>query len=235
MPFRFRDYKKEPTDIISRFEGERKKFVSAIINHCKTKKIWTHVDIPAILKKYGTDRQRIIAALDYFDEKGFIELQSRLSVDVFDILTQAFDIDDLAEKMYALFKKKEGVEIQRIQNMVDFLESDACISRQLARYFGEDLQNERCGHCSFCKTGKAVLGNTTDLRPLANFEFGQITSEFIQAIGERFSVANLTKFLCGIYTPAFSKLKIKKLPHFGELERYPFLDVKNWIEGSYKE
>lgn len=128
---------------------------------------------------------------------------------MYDILTQAFNIDDMAEKMYALFKRKEDREIQRLHNMVSFFESDACISNQPAGYFGEHLEKERCGHCSFCKSGKAVLQNTTELKPLSNFEFGKITEEFIQAVGEQFSEVNLTKFLCGIYTPVFSKLKIK--------------------------
>ena len=54
----------------------------------------------------------------------------------------------------------------------------------------------------------------------------------MQAVGEQFTETNLTKFLCGIYTPVFSKLKIKKLPHFGILENYPFLEVKTWIMGK---
>ena len=222
-------YISEPTNIISSFEGERKQFVTAVMNHCHTKKIWTQVDIQGILDSYNTDRQRILAALEYFEEKGWIDLQSRQAVDVYDILTQAFNIDDMAEKMYALFKKKEGLEIQRIHNMVGFFENDACISTQLAGYFGENLANERCGHCSFCQSGKAVLHATTKLKPLAQLEFKKITAEFYQAVGQQFSEVNLTKFLCGIYTPAFSKLKIKKLPYFGILESYPFLEVKNWI------
>jgi ATP-dependent DNA helicase RecQ len=222
-------YKTEPTNIINRFEGERKQFIAAVMNQCHTKKIWTTVDIQAILDSYGTDRQRILAALEYFEEKGWIELQSRQAVEVYDILTQAFNIDDMAEKMYALFKKKEGLEIQRIHNMVGFFESDACISKQLAGYFGEYLEKERCGHCSFCKSGKTVLPTTTELKPLSQFEFKTITAEFTQAVGDQFSEVNLTKFLCGIYTPVFSKLKIKKLPYFGILESYPFLEVKNWI------
>jgi ATP-dependent DNA helicase RecQ len=51
----------------------------------------------------------------------------------------------------------------------------------------------------------------------------------MEADGEQFSEITLTKFLCGIYTPVFSKLKIKKLPHFSVLENYPFLEVKKWI------
>jgi ATP-dependent DNA helicase RecQ len=224
----------EPDSIINSFKGERKQFVTAIINHCHTKKIWTTVDIPEILNSYATDRQRILAALEYFDQQGWIELQSRQAIEVYDILTQAFNIDDMAEKMYALFKNKEKLEIQRIHNMVSFFESDACISKQLAGYFGEDLEEEHCGHCSFCKNGKALLQNTTTLKPLSDFEFREITNEFTQAVGEQFSEANLTKFLCGIYTPVFSKLKIKKLPYFGILESYPFLEVRNWIVDKSK-
>ena len=227
-------YKTDPTKILSSFEGERKQFVSAVLNQCHTRKVWTVVEIPAILNSYNTDRPRILAALEFFDEKGWIELQSKQAVEVYDILTQAFNIDDMAEKMYALFKQKERLEIQRIHNMVSFFESDACISNQLAGYFGEHLEKERCGHCSFCKSGKAVLQNTTELKPLSNFEFGKITEEFIQAVGEQFSEVNLTKFLCGIYTPVFSKLKIKKLPNFSTLKSYPFLEVKNWIADKIK-
>jgi ATP-dependent DNA helicase RecQ len=227
-------YQTKPPDIINSFEGERKRFVTAVLNHCHTKKVWTTVDIQAILDSYNTDRQRILAALEYFEEKGWIDLQARQAVEVYDILTQAFNIDDIAEKMYALFKKKESLEIQRIHHMVGFFESDDCISKQLAGYFGEQLAKERCGHCSFCKSGKAVLQTTTELKPLSEFEFKTITAEFMQAVGEQFSEVNLTKFLCGIYTPVFSNLKIKKLPYFGILESYPFLEVKNWITKAEK-
>ena len=228
-------YNTEPSEIINSFNGERKQFVIAIMDHCHTRKIWTTVDIPTILNSYETDRQRIITALEYFEEKGWIELQSRQTVEVYDILPQAFDVDDLAKKMYALFKKKEHVEIQRIHNMVSFFESEACISKRLAKYFGEYLEQERCGHCSFCKNGKAVLQDTAELMPLSHFVYKEMTDEFIRAVGEQFSEVNLTKFLCGIYTPVFSKLKIKKLPHFGILESYPFMDVKKWINDQMAE
>ncbi len=227
-------YKSTPTEIVSHFEGERKQFVSTILEHCHTKKVWTHVDIPAILNSCKTDRQRILAALEYFNTKGWIELQSKKAVDVYDILTQAFDLDGLTEKLYALFKQKEDHEIQRIHDMVGFMESDACISKQLAEYFGERLDIKQCGHCSFCESGKAVLQDTTERQPLSDYDFSEIAQEFIAAVGDQFSKVNLTKFLCGIYTPVFSKLKMKKLPNFGILESYPFLEVKNWIAENHK-
>ena len=222
-------YRSAPETILSFFDGERKAFVTAVMEHCQTKKIWTAVDIPAILNSYACDRQRIISALEYFDEKGWIELQARQTVEVFDILTQAFDLDELTTRMHVLFNKKENLEIQRIHAMVNFFESDSCLSRQLAGYFGEILEIENCGHCSFCKSGQAVLEHTTTLKSLTDYDCVGVSGAFTQAIGDSFSVLSLTKFLCGIYTPAFSKLKIKSLPNFGILERYPFLEVKQWV------
>jgi len=226
-------YMTGPSDIISCFKGERHQFVATVMNHCHTRKIWTTVDISSILNSYDTDRQRIIAALEYFEEKNWIELQSRQSVDVYDILPQAFHVDGMTEKMVTLFTKKERLEIQRIRTMISFFESDACISKQLAGYFGEYLELERCGHCSFCKSGKAVLKHTSVLKPLSQFDFSEVSGEFIRTVGEQYSKVNLTKFFCGIYTPVFSKLKIKKLPFFGIFEKHPFLEVKCWVEDNH--
>jgi ATP-dependent DNA helicase RecQ len=223
-------FKAEPATITSHFQGERKQFVDTIMDHCHTRKIWTSVDIPAILASYHTERHRVISALEYFEMKDWIDLQSRQAVDVYDILTQAFDIDSLAEKLAALFRNKEQLEIQRIHKMVGFFESDICLSKQLAGYFGESLEQGRCGHCSFCKTGKAVLQQTTQLKPLSHFDFDTVAGEFIKAADDRFNSVNLTKFLCGIYTPVFSKLRIKKLPYYGMFENYPFLEVKAWAD-----
>jgi len=221
-----------PETIKKHFEGERREFVAALMAHCQTKKVWTTVDIPAILQGYVADRPRVVSALEYFDEKGWIELQSRQSVDVYDILTQAFDADGLTEKMHVLFKEKERLEIQRIHSMVDFFESDACLSKQLAGYFGERLEKERCGHCSFCEHGKAILKQTTTLKPLVEYDYRDVAGDFSRAAGERFSEVNVTKFLCGIYTPVFLKMKVKSLPGFGIFENHPFLEVRKWVAQS---
>ncbi|MFQ5639303.1 MAG: ATP-dependent DNA helicase RecQ [bacterium] len=222
-------YRSAPGDIINLFQGERKNFVSGIIKHCQTKKTWTYVDMPGILNSYKTDRERVIRALEYFDHQGWIELQAKQAVEVYDIRTQDFKSEEMTDKMHRLFMSKEVHEIRRIDSMVSFFESDSCISKKLAEYFGERLEKELCGHCSFCQSGKIIIQKTTELKPLSVFDFEEMTSEFIRAVGERFSGLNLTKFLCGIYTPVFSKMRIKKFRYFGALERYPFLEVKDWV------
>jgi len=229
--FKYNYQRQQPVNIIDNFKEERKQFVTAIIDQCCIKKTWTYVDIQGVMNNYNTDRRRIITALEYFEEKGWIdELQAKQAIEVYGIKTRDFDLEGIVEKIYNLFKSKEEHGIQRIDHMIRFFESDSCLSKGLAEYFGENIKKEHCGHCSYCKEGKVTIRKTIELSPFCDFDFKKITNEFIGAVGEYFSILNLTKFFCGIYTPVFSKPKIRKLPYFGIFERYPFSDVKNWIE-----
>jgi len=223
-------YNTIPVKIIDSFEGERKNFVKTIIDNCNSKKTWTYVDIPKIQDSYKTDRKRIITALEYFSEKGWIELQSKQAIEVYDIQSQNFDIKSVTEKIYDLFENREQQGIKKLHKMIAFFEADSCLSKNLAGYFGEKLEKDTCGHCSWCKTGKVVMEKSTELKALSNFDFNNLTGESIRVMDKYFSVLNLTKFLCGISMPVFSKLKIKKLSSFGIFEQYPFIDVKNWVE-----
>jgi ATP-dependent DNA helicase RecQ len=229
-------YQIDPSAIIDMFKGERKDFVNVILINCFTKKLWTYVDIPNIIQNYDkADRQRVITALEYFSQKGWIDLHSRQAIEVYEIINHDFNIDEVCKKLCDLFKNKEHHEIQRIHNMLDFFESSSCISKRLALYFGELIDKDRCGHCSFCKNGKAVIQSATQLRSFSSFNFSKLIKEFTEVIGEYYSVINVTKFLCGISSPFFTKLKVKNLSNFGIFEKYPFLDVKNWVAGFIKE
>ncbi|RJP85200.1 MAG: RecQ family ATP-dependent DNA helicase [Desulfobacteraceae bacterium] len=227
-------YLQGPSWILDQFEGERKQFVRAVFDHCHTKKIWTSANISDILANYQTDRRRIITALEYFEEKGWIELQAGQTVEVYDILNQAVDMERMTETLHTLFLKKQTQEIDRIRRMVPLFESTSCISRGLAAYFGEILDFERCGHCAFCKTGPVRLPEPAALRSLSTFDFTELTAEFVQAAGEYLTSGNLAKFLCGIHTPVFMKLKARKMSTFGRLEAYPFMEVIDWISRHRK-
>ena len=216
--------------IINKFQGERKDFIAALFNNCKVKQKFTYVDMQAILNNYQTDRNRIILALEYFEQKGLLELQAKQSVERFEIVGRNFDTQALINKMHDLFINKEKVEIKRIHNMLVFFSADACLSKQLAQYFGEQLDFDKCGHCSHCKSGKANFESINNRQDINEFNFIELTQDFIQAIGDQYSNINLTKYLCGIATPIFRKYKIRQLPYFAKLEQYPYAEVKSWIK-----
>ncbi|MCX7546066.1 RecQ family ATP-dependent DNA helicase [Marinicella gelatinilytica] len=232
----FEDYSfKSLTDqqsIIDLFEGERRDFISTLFQHCIVKKTWTYVDIQAMLANYKSNRSRIITALEWLDDQGHIELQAKQAVERFSIIRKDFNCDTLSDKMFQLFENKEQSEIDRIHTMIALFESGDCLSRQLASYFGDYSAPEHCGHCSACKSGAVSFESTEKLTPLKQFDFKQLTDDFFTAMGSERSTLNTTKFLCGIHTPIFTRLKIRALPGFGQLQQYPFKAVKSWIEAN---
>jgi ATP-dependent DNA helicase RecQ len=116
--------------------------------------------------------------------------------------------------------------------MVRFFESDKCLSRNLSLYFGEQ-GIEQCGHCSVCAAGKAVIPPAAVLPSLAGKDFAQLTGGFIEAMENNVSIPLLTRFLCGITMPAFSRQKIKQLPGFGILEDYPYKEVEEYVKKEF--
>jgi ATP-dependent DNA helicase RecQ len=216
--------------IINKFQGERKTFIAALFNNCTIKQKFTYVDMQAIINNYQTDRNRIIVALEYFEQKGMLELQAKQAVERFSIINNSFDSEELTNRMHKKFSQKETTEIKRIHNMLDFFAADKCLSVQLANYFGEQLTFDKCDHCSHCKSGQADFFSPNNLADINSLDFQQLTQEFIQRIDDKYSHSNLCKYLCGIATPIFRKYKIRQLPYFAKLESYPFAQVLQWIK-----
>jgi len=218
--------------IINLFDGERRDFISTLFQHCVVKTTWTYVDIEAMMANYNSNRSRIITALEWLDAQGHLELQAKQAVERFLITQKNIDGHALSDKLHQLFHNKEQAEIDRIHNMITLFESGDCLSRQLANYFGDHSAPERCGHCSACESGAVSFQSAQRLAPLKQFDFNQLTDDFYTAMGSENSTINTTKFLCGIHTPIFTRLKIRALPGFGQLQQHSFKAVKTWIESN---
>ena len=225
--FKFLD---EPESIIGRFEGERQDFVRLILDNCLSKRVWTSVDMETLTGSCGADRKRVLAALDYFDSRNWIELSTSQAVEVYDVLDPEFDAEALGEKLYTLFKGKEEAEIRRIHAMISFFEGDSCLSNRLAAYFGENLEQKNCGHCSICAGEKALLMDSDGRKDLSRLNRSELTGEAAKALDGNANSESLARFLCGMSSPLFTRLKLRKLGAFGALEEYPFLQVMTWLE-----
>ncbi len=214
--------------IISHFTGERKQFVKTILEHSTTAVKWVNVDIEQIMLQTGSNRQRILTALEYFHEKGWIDLQPKSGVEVFDILDSSFDVDSTAKKLGKLFLEKEKKDIARLHATIGLFESGRCLARDLSDYFGEKLDSE-CGHCSVCKGRSPVRLPRQELPALDNFNYDALTRDLLEAAEPPLPVYLITRFLCGISTPLLVYYKAKKLAGFGRLEAYPYKIVEKWV------
>jgi ATP-dependent DNA helicase RecQ len=222
-------YYDPPEQIIERFEGERKEFLRVLFSGCTPKTIWNYVDMAAVLRDYKAERSRVVAALEYFAEKKWIELRAQKSTETYDILNRSFDLDEITNKIFKMFMDKEASEIRRIQEMITFFETPNCLNKELASYFGEKLNFPACGHCSVCKQGESRIQQTVDLSDLDGMDFYDLSRDFLNTAKKDASDVNLAKFLCGIQTPLFRKLKVNKFQHYGALHQYSFQNVKKRV------
>ncbi|WP_353188829.1 ATP-dependent DNA helicase RecQ [Pseudomonas sp.] len=231
--YRFK-YLLEPEALLQRFEGERRDFVAAIIRTSTRARTWATVDFEAMFSQYSAERNRVVTALDYFQEKGWVELESKQMTEVYSLLQSDFASDALSAELHEYFTRHEETEVARIHAMLEVFATERCLGYRLAEYFGDHNAPERCGHCSVCHGQIARLPEPPPLPPLVDKNFAQLCGEFIhrheQQTGRIPSAERLTRFLCGISVPLFTKLKARAIPGFAALEEYPYAQVREWAQ-----
>lgn len=229
--YRFK-YLLEPEVLLERFDGERRDFVAALIQTSTRVRSWATVNFDAMYAQYSAERSRVVKALDYFQEKGWIELESKQMTEVYSLLRSDFDSEHLSTELHDYFARHEQAEITRIHAMLAMFASERCLGYRLAEYFGDRNAPQQCGHCSVCHGHVARLPAAPELPALVGENFAQLCGEFIhkheQHTGAMPTAERLTRFLCGISVPLFTKMKARTISGFAALEEYPFAEVRSW-------
>ncbi len=233
--YRFK-YLIEPDALLARFSGERQQFVAAIIQVCKRAKTWATVDFDVLYQQHNAERSRVVKALDYFQEQGLIELESKQMTEVYSLLDTDFDPQVLSAELYTGFKQHEVTEVARIHAMLELFATEHCLGQRLAQYFGDENAPQRCGHCSVCHGHIAHLPAPPSLPPLVGKTFMELCGDFIHRHHEYTGclpdAERLTRFLGGISVPLFTKLKARGIPGFAALEDYPYAEVRDWTHAQ---
>ncbi|WP_311884965.1 MULTISPECIES: ATP-dependent DNA helicase RecQ [unclassified Pseudomonas] len=231
--YRFK-YLLEPEALLERFEGERRDFVGAIIQTSARARTWATVNFEAMYSQYSAERNRVVKALDYFQEKGWVELESKQMTEVYSLLNSDFDSDALSAELHDYFTRHEQAEVARIHAMLEVFASERCLGYRLAEYFGDHNAPQQCGHCSVCHGQVARLPPPPELPALVDKNFAALCGDFIhkheQHSGVIPTAERLTRFLCGISVPLFTKLKARAIPGFSALEEYPYGEVRSWAQ-----
>ncbi|WP_278941399.1 RecQ family ATP-dependent DNA helicase [Pseudomonas helleri] len=224
----------EPDTLLAKFEGERQQFVAAIIQTSSRARTWATVNFDTLYEQHQADRNRVVKALDYFQEKGWIELESKQMTEVYNVLVTEVDAQALSLELHQYFTAHERSEIARIHAMLALFSSDTCLSHRLAQYFGDEQAPQQCGHCSVCAGQIARLPDPPALAPLVDKNFEALCGAFIhkhqEYTGSYPPAERVTRFLCGISVPLFTKIKARSIAGFAALENNPYADVRHWAE-----
>lgn len=222
----------DKAEILTRFNPDRRQFLEQLFACAPQARSWCTMDFDALWQGYQGERHRAAAALDYLQQQGWIELESKQMTDVCRVLRQDVDINALADELYALFEKKELSELARLQALLAFFTSSHCLSQELARYFADEQAPSKCGHCSVCRGEVAVLPPLPTLT-LPNENGLRAWCDPLIALCHTRHPRILTRFLCGIATPLTTRVKAKSLAGFGQLAAHPFAEVLAAVSRFY--
>lgn len=226
--YRFK-FLQDQSFILNQFQGERRQFVEAIFA-CSTKaKVWCQVDLEALWMNYQSERSRVVAALDYFHQNGWIELESKQLTDVYSVLPATQNQEVISQHLVELFQSKEQKDIERIHTMLDLFQSSDCLSHQLAYYFADHDAPTQCGHCSVCRGQIASFPQPQQEQPELT-HLSAWVDEFVQLSPTAISNAAVARFLCGISTPIIAQLKASKLRGYGSMANVSFEQVLKQVE-----
>jgi ATP-dependent DNA helicase RecQ len=220
-------------EIAARFSGERAQFVQDIFAWAQKGRTWYALDPTQIAEALGQDRQRIVRALEYFGEQGWIELKVADARQRYTRLIERPNSDALAAELLERFARREAQEVARIGQVVALIAHAGCQTNMLLNYFGE-YRTAPCGHCGFCKTQRAstfpepVPPPAIDAALDASM-FAALCDTTPAALGDPRQQA---RFLCGLSSPRLTQAKLSRHALFGVLEGRHFSDVLAWCRAT---
>lgn len=236
-------YHVEPEALVARFQGERAAFVQLLVDNIPIARTWGSVDFERLhmagqAQQIDASRARVITALEYFQDKGWLTLEGKRMTDVYDVRQPELNLEMLASQLYDECLTRERGEIERLQAMLALFESDTCLTRRLAEHFGDitlsESENSRCGHCSVCYGHSVQLPAAPPLPALTDADFTRYAALFIERhaaqVGQPPNSQRIAHFLCGLSMPVFTPLKARSLDGFAVFEQRAYPEVRQWAE-----
>ena len=213
------------SEILSRFEDERRQFLIAVFKQAHKAKTWFHIDLDEAARAIDCPRDRIVRALDYLAEQGLLEVRAEGVRNRFSILRRPDDLDRLTDVLFQNALELERREVERIDQVIKLGSHDGCQVAHLAAHFGEKLPRP-CGHCAWCLNGHQPAR-------LLPAEPGTIDEGlWEQLLGvwqdqeEPIDDARaLARFACGITSPRLTQIRLSRHPLFGCLANVRFEEV----------
>lgn len=215
--------------ILEQFQGEPREFLKRLLAQSKKRQTWFDLDIDAAAAKLQAPRDRVIRALDHLSERQMLELKTEGLRNRFRRLKQPADRGQLAGQLYDQMVKREQRELQRLDQVMQLVELNACQTAHLCTHFGKPLP-QPCGHCSWCLDQKQHKVQTRQAVTLTAQQMDIIRSaerDFRKKLRDSVQIARV---LCGIGSPAITAAKMQKDNRFGMFEDVPYRTVLKAVQ-----
>ena len=213
------------SEILSRFEDERRQFLMAVFKQARKAKTWFQIDLDKAAEVIDCPRDRIVRALDYLTEQGLLDVKVEGVRNRFSILQRPGDLDLLSDALFQNALELERREIERIGQVIELGSHNGCQVTYLAAHFGEKLPR-LCGHCAWCLNGHQPARLLSAKPGIIDEELWKQLLDAWQDQDEPIEDArSVARFACGITSPRLTQTHLSRHPLFGCLAHVQFEKV----------
>ncbi len=215
-------FKHEPGVVLGRFDAARREFLQRLFALAKVGRVWHSVVLADAATALGGERERIVKALTYLEERGDLELQVAGVRQGYRVARVPEDLAAVWRELCERFAAREKSDLKRSAAVSALLGGEGCLVRRLLGYFGEEPGRD-CGHCGRCDGEPAVaLERATPALALPAETLAELRARHPEALR---ATRQVTRFMCGIASPALVKAKLTRHAAFGSAGDVPFAHV----------
>lgn len=211
------------------------KFLRRLFASGTQNRVWLEINLEEAAVALLVEKATVQQALAELEDHGDIISQPTGLRQGYHFLKEIECFSELADRLIALFQRREDSDLTRLQQVVDYALSPHCLYQGLLLHFGEEMKP--CGHCSRC------LGEASP-SALPGLISPEVRSEDLEVVRNLISLKqpglrnprSLARFLCGLTSPATAyawylpegarrKKRLSQHDAFALFEDHHFADV----------
>lgn len=224
--------RRSSAEILAQFDAARASFLRKVLGQAKKGKTWFTIDAQDAAARILEPRNRIVAAIDYLESIGDLHVQPSGVRHTFRRLSADVDRNELLPRMTQRFMDRERLDVERIDDALKLATCSNCLTAYVLKYFGET--RDACGHCGRCD-GQAAA----PLPPRSSGTVGDAERQIIHDLRAENHASlrtsrQMTRFLCGLSSPATSRARLMGHRQFGRLEHVPFRKVLELVKSTQR-
>ncbi len=225
---RYDTYKLKPflstEQILVKLKGEPREFAAGVLATLSKGRTWLLLNPTVAARQLKADRQRVVAMVEYFVERGWVEVQVAGLMHGYRRRKSLGNVDSLAAGYHERLVVREAGEAERIDQVFELAAASNCLPGRLAEHFGQPT-DQSCGQCTAC-----LGAGPFDIPAPSHRQIGsagrRAIDDAVRQYGELLAdPRDRAKFLCGLATPAFQRAKLTRAAGFGVCDLVPFADV----------
>ena len=199
-------------------------FIQQLLDSGAMKRGWLTFQPTLLAEEFGVSRDKIVAILNALHAAGELALEVSGVRHGYCLKKPPGDLKVLAGSLVAKFQARELADLARLRQVLGLSAHRGCLTGYLARHFGEILPAP-CGHCDRCRGVPATIIKRRVSRRPTDEELVCVRNLVAEQHAALAGPRQLARFLCGMTSPAATRVRLGRHAAFGLLAELPFAEL----------